>query len=411
MSSDCLVWMIIGLLCAGAVCQAVGDETAPCPRAVATLEAGGPLRVIGFGDSITGVYYHTGGLRAWPAMLGIALQRLYPQAQVETINAGVSGNTTAAGLARIERDVLSRKPDLVVVMFGMNDMTGTPAETFRANLRTIVSKCREVGAEVVLCTPNSIYPGNSRRPVAVLEEFAQVVRDVAAGMDTPLADCYEAYEQLHRRSPRAWRLCMSEVVHPGMTGHKLIAEVAAEAITGRSVSVQDVGPIMPAIPHTLELLARGKPVKIIAMPPADALVETVLRSRHPDAQLEMMPWPVEGRTLAQIEKWSKAVRGMEPDLVVIAVPPDATAADEEAFIRSYSWVLNWSLSFGRREWDVVALMPSVFGAPTGQQLGDVLVTDLTRDVVRGQDIPWLERAPGDARPALELLDEWLLPEK
>ena len=42
-----------------------------------------------------------------------------------------------------------------------------------------------------------------------------------------------------------------------------------------------------------------------------------------------MPWPVEGQTLAQIEKWARAVRGMEPDLVVIAVPPGATVPDEE----------------------------------------------------------------------------------
>jgi len=409
MINDWVVWAMIGLLLAGSAWHAAGDEAAPCPRAVATLEAGGPLKVIGFGDSITGVYYHTGGHRAWPAMLGIALQRLYPDAQIEAINAGISGNTTDAGLARIDRDVLSREPDLVVIMFGMNDVTRTPAETYRANLQTIVTKCRDVGAEVVLCTPNSIYGEDAGRPVSALAGFAQIVRDVAAEMDVPLADCYQAYEQLRQRSPRAWRLLMSETIHPNMHGHKLFAEEIAEAITGRPVSVQDVGPIMPAIPHTLAKLAEGEPVKVLAMPPAGALIEAALRERYPDAQIETVVWPIEGQTLAEIEAWAKSVRGQKPDLVAIAVPADATAASEEAFIRSYSWVLNWSLSFGVREWDCVALMPSVFGAPAAQQLGDALVADLTRDVIKGQDIPWLERAAGDVRPAQELVSEWLVP--
>ena len=40
---------------------------------------------------------------------------------VESINAGVGGNTTADALARFEPDVLARKPDFVVIMFGLND--------------------------------------------------------------------------------------------------------------------------------------------------------------------------------------------------------------------------------------------------------------------------------------------------
>ncbi len=52
-------------------------------------------------------------------MLGIALQQAYPQAKLELHNAGVSGNTAAAGLARLDRDVLACKPHLVVVMFDL----------------------------------------------------------------------------------------------------------------------------------------------------------------------------------------------------------------------------------------------------------------------------------------------------
>ncbi len=94
-------------------------------------------------------------------MLGIALQRMFPKARLQMTNAGVSGNTTAAALARMERDVLTCKPHLVVVMFGMNDMAFDAqgmADTqiaerqarFGVNLREIIRRCRDAGAKVLL---------------------------------------------------------------------------------------------------------------------------------------------------------------------------------------------------------------------------------------------------------------------
>jgi hypothetical protein len=51
------------------------------PKSRAALESGGPVRVC-FGDSVTGVYYHTGSRRAYADMLAIALRRTYGQAWV-----------------------------------------------------------------------------------------------------------------------------------------------------------------------------------------------------------------------------------------------------------------------------------------------------------------------------------------
>jgi hypothetical protein len=128
--------------------------------------------------------------------------------------------------------------------------------------------------------------------------------------------------------------------------------------------------------------------------------------------VEVIVWPTEAKSLAQVEQWSRGVREQKPDLVVLAVPPTAAARTTEEYIRTLSWVLNWSLSFGVAEWDCVALLPSVFEAtapPRGprEALAESLLTDLTRHVVEGQDIGWLERRPEDARPANELLVEWL----
>ena len=123
-----------------------GAESPPAIDAVVKrLQSGEPTRIVCFGDSITGAYYHTGGQRAWCAMLGIALAQIYPQANIETITAGISGQTTAQGLARIQKDVIDKQPHLVVVMFGMNDVARLPLEEFAANLRSIAQQCN--GAE------------------------------------------------------------------------------------------------------------------------------------------------------------------------------------------------------------------------------------------------------------------------
>ena len=115
----------------------LGAETPPSELAAVLqrLETGEPVRIVCFGDSITGAYYHTGGVRAWCDMLGIALERTYPKARVEIVNAGISGNTTVQGLSRIDKDVLDKQPHLVVVMFGMNDVARLPLKEFAANLQ------------------------------------------------------------------------------------------------------------------------------------------------------------------------------------------------------------------------------------------------------------------------------------
>jgi lysophospholipase L1-like esterase len=361
------------------------------------------VRIVAFGDSITGVYYHTGGRRAWCDMLGVALGRIYPRARLEMINAGISGNTSAAGLARIERDVLARHPQLVVVMFGMNDAAGAPRELFAANLQAIVRRCRESGAEVVLCTPNNVYE-NPRRPIARLAQFAQTVRDVARQEKVPLADCYQAYEDVLHRDPLAWKLLMSETIHPSMNGHKLFAEVMAETISGRRISLADVAPPPDALRFTLARLRAKQPVTVVAMPPYDRLIADGLRQCFPDAQLTVTSWPAAGRSLAELEQWSRSIRKQAPHLVVIAVTAEAGAADDEAYLRSYAWVLNWSVDFGLARWDRMAALPSMTSSLSGIQQHR---QDVAERVIRGADCPYLARRPDDQRPAEEIVRQWL----
>lgn len=367
------------------------------------LDSGEPTRIVCFGDSITGAYYHTGGQRAWTDMLGIALTRSYPKARVEMTNAGISGHTTVLGLARIEKDVLAKQPHLVVVMFGMNDVARLPLDEYVANLKTIVQKCQGAGAAVLLCTPNSVYE-NGARPIAKLAELSERVKQLAKEEGLTVADCFADYRERRAKDETAWMLLMSDEIHPNMHGHRRFAELVAEKISGRRESLDDVPPLADALHHTLARLQAGEEVHLIAMPPYDQMLAAALRERYPEAKIRVTVWPTEGKSLNEMSTWAKGIRELKPDLVVPAVPAAATAADAGTYIRDYEWVLNWSYPFAGRAWDVVPVLPSLTGTVEPAQKANA---KLARQVVLGKDCRFLERAAGDKRPAATILSAWI----
>jgi acyl-CoA thioesterase-1 len=108
--------------------------------------AGPPIRILAFGDSLVHGYGLAAG-ESFPTRLESALRsRGYP---VEVINGGNSGDTTAAGRARLDW-ALAADPDLVLVELGANDgLRGIePSDTYR-NLDHILSRLGDEGLGVL----------------------------------------------------------------------------------------------------------------------------------------------------------------------------------------------------------------------------------------------------------------------
>jgi hypothetical protein len=230
------------------------------------------------------------------------------------------------------------------------------------------------------------------------------VRQVARELSVPLADCYQAYEDLHVRDPLGWKLLMSETIHPSMNGHKLFAEVIAATISDRRISLADVPPPADGLRFTLQRLRVGQPVQITAMPPYDKIVPDALRALFSHAHIDVIVWPTEGRSLAQMEQWAKSIRSKPPHLVVIAVPAAIKVEDDEAFLRSYAWVLNYSIAFGELAWDRLVVLPAVTGPIEPDQKHGAY---LARQLTRGADSVFVDRRPTDARPATLLIQDFV----
>jgi acyl-CoA thioesterase-1 len=106
-----------------------------------------PLRIVAFGDSLTAGYMLP-AKDAFPTQLEAALRKA--GLKVEVANAGVSGDTTAGGLARLDWSIPDGT-DAVIVELGANDaLRGLDPARARANLDAIVSRLRERGMAVML---------------------------------------------------------------------------------------------------------------------------------------------------------------------------------------------------------------------------------------------------------------------
>lgn len=386
--------------------EATASETdSPSLDAVKqTLQSGSaPVRIVCFGDSITGVYYHTGSRRAWCDMLGLSVQKAYPKAKIEMVNAGISGHTTVNALARIESDVLDRKPQLVVVKFGMNDVTRVKIDDFERNMNSIVEQCQAAGAAVVLCTPNSVIE-NGARPNAKLKEFSSRVRKVAVAHKLLLVDLFSAWQEIRKEDALAWRLLMSDAIHPNMNGHKRFAELIASRIADRKIVLGPIEPPHDGLWNTFNRLKAGQPVKLIAMPPYDQLLQDALKKHFPDASFEVTSWPVADQTVADLHVWSKQIRGASPNLVVVAIPAAADDKTESAYINNYEWALNYSFHFGKRVWDVVPVLPDV---TQSVKESEAKRFELAKRLIIGKDVEFIARDKGDKRPAADIVDEWV----
>jgi len=377
-------------------------------QTISKLTDGSPLKIVCFGDSITGTYYHTGGRRAWTETLAQTLQELYPRAQLKMINAGISGNTSAHGLERMKTDVLAHNPDLIIAMFGMNDAAHLPADDLRQNLQQIVQRAKAHNAEVILMTPNAIADDDPARTVERLAEYSEVVREVAHLNNLTLADTYTVYEDLRQHDQPEWIRVMSDAIHPNMRGHRLFASIIGEAISGQKIAPPELPILRPRLPHLKALLEADQPVCISAMKPMDGLIKTAIRSLYPKAQLEIKAWDPAGKSISELEEEAKQYGWFhynenpdlpKPDLTIVAVPSDAFVTLDHNTYLSYGWVINWSQSFGNDpRADCLPILPSVWEDSLSESAR--AAEQFALEGILDKDLPYISRDSGRDTPVI-----------
>lgn len=170
--------------------------------------------VIFLGDSLTAGL----GLaadQAYPALLQRRLEK--EGIPVRSLNAGVSGDTSAGGLTRLDW-LLSQKPDVLVVGLGGNDgLRGLPLEQTEKNLREIVRRAQAAGVDVLLLgmqIPPNYGPEYT-------QGFAEIYTRIAKEMNVPLVPF------LLEGVGGVEKLNQADGIHPTAEGQEKVAEVVA----------------------------------------------------------------------------------------------------------------------------------------------------------------------------------------
>ena len=129
--------------------------------------AGQAATIVVLGDSISAAY-RIDPRQGWVSLLQ---QRLRQHAKDYTvINSSISGDTTADGLARIDRELATHRPAIVIVELGGNDgLRGIPPIRMKANLAKIITKAQDAGAEVMLLGMR-LPPNYGRRYIEMFED-------------------------------------------------------------------------------------------------------------------------------------------------------------------------------------------------------------------------------------------------
>lgn len=207
----------------------------------------GSINIVAFGDSVThgavgpdeidyeSVYWNR---------LRRKLNEVRSYVPVNVINSGIGGITAQLSLERIERDVFSYHPDLVIVCFGLNDVNGEP-EVYLSSLEVIFSECNKRGVETVFMTPNMLNTYVAEDTEEKLTEYAARTAEMqnsgrmdmfmssavklAKDMNISVCDCYSKWKRLSATED-VTLLLANRINHPVREMHELFAQELFEVI-------------------------------------------------------------------------------------------------------------------------------------------------------------------------------------
>ncbi len=180
------------------------------------------------------------------------LNGLYPTVQFNLINAGISGDSAKGGLKRLERDVLSFHPDLVVVGFALNDaalMGQNGVGDYKTTMDEILRRIAETGAESIVLTPNAmcteISPHLTEKSLlklaknfaklqndGVLDVYAEAAREVAMQNGAVVCDVYAEWKKMIAAGVKVTDLLANYLNHPTRQMHDMTAMMMLKTILG-----------------------------------------------------------------------------------------------------------------------------------------------------------------------------------
>ncbi|HEX8912309.1 MAG TPA: SGNH/GDSL hydrolase family protein [Humisphaera sp.] len=212
----------------------------PAPKdAPADLQLKPGDQIVAMGDSIT---QGGGGATGYLTLIDLVLAKQYPDLKLpKTINAGISGQKAEDMVKRFEKDVVARKPAVVTISVGINDVwhrLKNPHDeqvlaTYKANLTKMVDMAQAAGAKVIILSPTIIqedpeHEGNKRLPM-----YVAAGREIAAEKKCAFVDLHGMFLTALKQKPaemgkKNW--ITGDGVHMNAQGNAMMAIGALRAM-------------------------------------------------------------------------------------------------------------------------------------------------------------------------------------
>ena len=190
-----------------------GPFLAAWPSLAPAARAARPQTILVVGDSLSAEYGLQRG-SGWVALLATRLAHDYPEATV--INASISGDTTAGGLARLPALLRQHRPTLVMLELGGNDaLRGLPLDTTRSNLIEMAKMVKAVGARLLILGMQ--IPPNYGRSYG--ERFAAMFDEVSRSQGAALVPFLLKGVA---DGPQADSMFQADRIHPVASAHPII---------------------------------------------------------------------------------------------------------------------------------------------------------------------------------------------
>lgn len=190
-------------------------------------------KIIFFGDSITEAGVKAGG---YIVQVGELATKEKLGDRYEFVGAGIGGNKVYDLYLRLENDVLSKNPDVVIIYIGVNDVwhkrshgTGTDADKFERFYTAIIKKLQEKNIKIALCTPAAIgeKTDHSNELDGDLNHYSNIIRSLAKSNNLPLVDLRQSfldYNKKFNHENKEAGILTTDRVHLNEKGNQLVAD-------------------------------------------------------------------------------------------------------------------------------------------------------------------------------------------
>jgi len=193
--------------------------------------------IVFLGDSIT---QQGAGPKGYVTLFREAIEKSRPDSGIKVIGAGIGGHKVPNLEARLDKDVLAHKPNVVVIYIGINDVwhsergQGTEIGAYETGLRSLVKRCNDAGARVILSTPSVIdeKTDGTNSLDKILDEYSDVSRKVAMETGSTLLDLRAAvmtYLKEYNTANEAKGILTGDGVHLNDAGNRFVAVRMLEA--------------------------------------------------------------------------------------------------------------------------------------------------------------------------------------